>query len=190
LPAAARPEAAKQKSKLREFLEQVAAAVLTAAFIMYFVARAFQVDGTSMLPTLAEGERLLVEKVTYRLREPARGEIVVFRFPQDPRQHFIKRVIGLPGDEVYISGGWLFINGEPIEEDYILARMRGSFGPVEVPKGHYFVLGDNRNISEDSRSPQVGMVPFHLFEGRAVFRFWPFSRAGLMRAPPLAFAAE
>lgn len=164
----------------------VGAAVL-AVLIMTFVARAFTVDGPSMLPTLHNGERLMIDKISYRLREPQRGEIVVFRYPANPREHFIKRIIGLPGDVVEIRGGRVYINGVALEEPYLAAPTLGRFGPVRVPESRYFVLGDNRNNSEDSRYPQVGFVPRALLEGRALWRYWPITRMGLIRRPE-AFA--
>ncbi|HEY8486098.1 MAG TPA: signal peptidase I [Limnochordales bacterium] len=164
------------------FKTLVGAAVL-ALLIMTFVARAFTVDGPSMLPTLHDGERLMVDKLSYRFREPQRGEIVVFRYPANPREHFIKRVIGLPGDVVEIRGGHVYVNGVALEEPYLTSPTWGQFGPVRVPAGRYFVLGDNRNNSEDSRYPQVGFVPRALLEGRALWRFWPPSRVGVLRAP-------
>lgn len=164
------------------FKTLVGAAVL-ALLIMTFVARAFTVDGPSMLPTLHDGERLMVDKLSYRFREPQRGEIVVFRYPANPREHFIKRVIGLPGDVVEIRGGRVYVNGTALDEPYLATPTWGQFGPVQVPPGRYFVLGDNRNNSEDSRYPQVGFVPRSYLEGRALWRFWPPSRVGLLRAP-------
>lgn len=164
------------KSALREYVETIVGAVVLAFLIMTFVARAFTVDGPSMMPTLLDGERLLVDKISYRFIEPRRGDIVVFRYPADPTQHFIKRIIGLPGDTVEVRGGQVFINGSLLTENYVLQRAFGRFGPRQVPEGAYFVLGDNRNNSEDSRDPRVGFVPRSHVVGRAIWRYWPPGR--------------
>lgn len=176
-----------RKPAWREYVETIAGAVVMALFIMTFVARAFTVDGPSMMPTLRHGERLLVDKLTYRFSEPQRGDIVVFRYPSDPRQHFIKRLIGLPGDTVEIRDGRVFINGVALEEDYVVQPILGRYGPRTVPEGTYFVLGDNRNNSEDSRDPRVGFVPRDHLVGRAVWRYWP-PRRMLIFDRPTAFA--
>jgi len=179
-----------RKPVWREYLETVAGAVVLAVFIMVFIARTFTVDGPSMLPTLHSGERLLVDKLTYRFRDPERGEIIVFRYPADPSHHFIKRVIGLPGDHVEIRGGKVYINGVALEETYTSSPTFGRFTSGVVPEGHYFVLGDNRNNSQDSRSPLVGYVPRNLIVGRALLRYWPINRAVVFTAPQVAQAAE
>lgn len=164
-------------------------AVVLAAIIVLFVARAFTVDGPSMQPTLHTGERLLIDKVTYRLRDPHRGDVVVFRYPSDPRQYYIKRVVGLPGDEIRITGGLLHINGTAIHEEYTIGPIFGEYGPYTVPDGRYFVLGDNRNNSEDSRSHRVGAVPRDLIIGRALVRYWPLPRTGIIDSEPVVWAS-
>ena len=171
------------KARIREYVEALVIAGALAAFIITFVAQSFLVQGSSMEPTLVDGQRLLVDKITYRLREPRRGEIIVFHYPADPRRKFIKRVIGLPGDEVLIAGQRLILNGRPVEEPYVLGPMRGVFGPMTVPPGHVFVLGDNRNNSDDSRYPDVGPVPMELVVGLARLAYWPPGRVGLVRTP-------
>lgn len=171
------------KSEIREYAESFAVAVILALFIIFFVAQSFLVQGVSMEPTLHDGERLLVDKVTYRLREPRRGEIVVFGYPKEPRRKFIKRIVGLPGDIVEIRDRTLFINGQPVAEEYIRGPMYQPFGPVQVPEGAYFVLGDNRNNSEDSRFRDVGPVPRKNIVGRALLVYWPLDEAGLVRIP-------
>lgn len=174
------------RSELAEYVQALVIAVALALVIIVFVAQAFVVQGSSMEPTLHNGERLLVDKLSYRFREPQRGEIVVFKYPADPSHRYIKRIIGLPGDTVRISNGVVYINDTPIEENYTLEPAISDFGQVAVPPGHYFVLGDNRNNSEDSRYPDVGFVPRNLMVGRAVFVFWPLGRLGLVRVPSLA----
>lgn len=177
------------KTMLREFGETMVGALVLAAIIVLFVARAFTVDGPSMLPTLQTGERLLIDKITYRIREPRRGDVIVFRYPSDPRQYYIKRVVGLPGDDVHITGGLLYINGSVIHEEYTSGPIQREYGPYTVPNGSYFVLGDNRNNSEDSRSRGVGAVPRDLIVGRALMRFWPLPRTGLIDSEPVAWAS-
>lgn len=185
-----RPAEIDGKPLWREYVETVAGAVLLAVFIMVFIARSFTVDGPSMLPTLHSGERLLVDKLTYRFRDPQRGEIIVFRYPADPSHHFIKRVIGVPGDRIDIRGGIVYVNGVALEESYVSSPTYGRFTSGVVPDGHFFVLGDNRNNSQDSRSPLVGYVPKRLITGRALVRFWPIHRASLLGEPSVAQAAK
>ena len=164
-------------------METVGGAVILALFIMAFVARAFTVDGPSMLPTLHSGEKLLIDKVTYRFRPPLRGEVVVFRYPANPKEHFIKRVIGVPGDSVGIYGGDVYINGRLLQEDYLAEKVRGDHPAVKVPDKTVYVLGDNRNNSHDSRSRLVGFVPMKLVEGRAIWRYWPLTSIHIMELP-------
>lgn len=171
------------KSEIREYAESFAIAIVLALFIIFFVAQSFLVQGSSMEPSLHDGERLLVDKVSYRFREPRRGEIVVFAYPQDPRRKFIKRIIGLPGDVVEIRNRQLYVNGESVEEGYIRGPMYQPFGPYTVPQGTVWVLGDNRNNSEDSRFADVGPVPFERLVGRALFIYWPFGETGIVDVP-------
>jgi signal peptidase I len=178
-----KPEIRKRKSPIRELLETVVSAVLIAAFIMIFIARAYTVNGDSMLPTLQHGERLLVDKISYRFVEPSRGEIIVFKNPADTSEQFVKRVIGLPGDKVAISQGVVYVNDQPIEENYTCAPARIGFSPQIVPEGTYFVLGDNRNNSEDSRFSRVGFLPRNLIVGRAIWRYWPLTQVDILFRP-------
>lgn len=170
-------------SALVELMKTVGGAAVLALLIMTFVARAFTVDGPSMMPTLHDGEKLMVDKLTYRFRQPQRGEIVVFRYPMNPREHFIKRVIAVPGDWVETRDGRVYLNGTALDEPYLDAPTLHHYGPVQVSPGHYFVMGDNRNNSEDSRDPRVGFVPRELIEGRAVWRYWPLPRMSIIRTP-------
>jgi len=171
------------KSEVREYAESFAIAIVLALFIIFFVAQSFLVQGSSMEPSLHDGQRLLVDKVTYRFREPRRGEVVVFGYPKDPRRKFIKRIVGLPGDVVEIRNRQLVINNEPIAEDYIRGPMYQPFGPYTVPEGTVWVLGDNRNNSEDSRFADVGPVPMERVVGRALFVYWPPATSGIIAAP-------
>lgn len=179
-----------KKPAWRSYADTLLGAIALALFIMAFIARAFTVDGPSMLPTLSTGERLLVDKVTYRLRDPIRGEIVVFKYPADPSHYFIKRVIGEPGDTVEIQSGRLFVNGAPLDEPYVRSLTFGRNAVYTVPEGHYFVLGDNRNNSQDSRSSKVGYIPRASIIGRALARYWPLDRATLFLAPTVTNASN
>ena len=184
------PAARRPKPPWREYAETVIGAVVLALVIMAFVGRAFTVDGPSMSPTLRSGERLLVDKLTYRFRDPVHGEIVVFRYPRDPSHYFIKRVIGVPGDQVAIRSGQVYVNGVRLEEGYLDSPTLGADRVYNVPPGSYFVLGDNRNNSQDSRSPFVGFVPRSHIVGRAFLRYWPPSRVDLLiRDTGTAYAA-
>jgi signal peptidase I len=164
-----------------EFLHDLSVAVLFCFFLIAFVAQAFRVQGTSMEPQLLDGERIVVNKFIYRFRAIERGDVVVFWYPRDPAVSFVKRVVGLPGDLVEIRGGELVVNGRPVPESYLPASFKDTdnLPPTEVRKGYYFVLGDHRRSSNDSRS--WGEVPEKYIYGRAVFRFWPFGRLGPIR---------
>jgi signal peptidase I len=164
-----------------EFLHDLSVAVLFCFFLIAFVAQAFRVQGTSMEPLLHDGERIVVNKFVYRFHRIERGDVVVFWYPRDPSVSFIKRVVALPGDQVEIRAGQLFVNGQPVPETYLPAAFRDTdtFPPTEVRKGYYFVLGDHRRSSNDSRT--WGEVPEKYIYGRAVFRFWPFDRLGPIR---------
>lgn len=173
------------KSEIREYAEALAIAVVLALFIITFIAQSFLVQGSSMEPSLHNGERLLVDKLSYRFRQPDRGQIVVFKYPSDPRRKFIKRVVGVPGDDVEIRDTEVFLNGQKLQEVYINGPTYGDFGPVSVPAGHYFVLGDNRNNSDDSRFPDVGFVPRQNVVGRALVVYWPVTRVQLVEVPSI-----
>jgi signal peptidase I len=164
-----------------EFLHDLSVAVLFCFFLIAFVAQAFRVQGTSMEPLLHDGERIVVNKFVYRFHRIERGDVVVFWYPRDPSVSFIKRVVALPGDQVEIRSGRLFVNGQQVQEAYLPASFRDtdSFPPTEVRRGYYFVLGDHRRSSNDSRT--WGEVPEKYIYGRAVFRFWPFDRVGPIR---------
>ena len=164
-----------------EFLHDLSVAVLFCFFLIAFVAQAFRVQGTSMEPLLQDGERIVVNKFVYRFRAIERGDVVVFWYPRDPSVSFVKRVVALPGDTVEIRGGELIVNGLTVKERYLPASFRDndSHAPSEVRKGYYFVLGDHRRSSNDSRS--WGEVPEKYIYGRAVFRFWPLGRMGPIR---------
>ncbi len=166
---------------LLEVLHDLSIAVLVCFFFVTFVAQAFRVQGTSMQPLLVDGERIIVNKLLYRYGPIERGDVVVFWYPKDPSVSFIKRVAGRPGDTVEIRRGQLYVNGQRVREDYVLGSYRDSdtLAPVVVPSGYYYVLGDHRSSSNDSRS--WGEVPERYIYGKAWFRFWPPSKLGPIR---------
>ena len=145
-----------------------------------------RVDGFSMNPTLQDGEYVLVSKLSYRLGEPQHGDIIVFKFPGDPPQDLIKRIVGLPGDVVDITGGTVRVNGQILTEPYIAAApvYRGHW---EVPPGQLFVLGDNRNDSSDSHS--WGLLPVENVIGKALLIYWPPPEWNMINHFELAVAA-
>lgn len=147
---------------------------LVLAVVLFFginaVSARVRVDGFSMKPTLQDGEYILINKLAYKLGKPMRGDIVVFVFPMNPEEDLIKRIIGLPGDTISITGGVLTINGVAVAEPYINAPPAYS-GTWQVSEGELFVLGDNRNDSRDSH--QWGLLPVENVIGRAVLIYWP-----------------
>jgi len=161
---------------LRDLLVAVALALLIIAFVYQPV----KVEGTSMAPHLTDQERIFINKFVYNFGPIERGDIVVFRYPLDPRKSFIKRVVGLPGEMMEIRHGLVYINGLPLKEDYVdpADADRANFPPALVPADQYFVLGDYRRSSNDSRS--WGMVPRDKIYGKAVFAYWPPDRFGLI----------
>jgi signal peptidase I len=172
-----------KKSEYRENVEAFAIAVLTILFIIIFIVQSFLVKGSSMDNTLHDGERLLVNKFIFRIRPPKTGDIIVLKYPKDPSKKFIKRVIGLPGDRVYIQNAKLYINGTEIKEPYIREKMYQDYDFTEVPERTVFVMGDNRNCSKDSRDPDVGFVPYDNLVGKAIFIFWPPSKVQILKNP-------
>jgi signal peptidase I len=163
---------------LRESLETILPAILIAILINLLLAQPTRVHGLSMEPSLHTDQRLVVEKISYRMHGPRRGDIVVFNMPQQSTELLIKRVVGLPGETVEIHSGMVYINGTPLSEPYLDQETRGRFGPMVVPPLHVFVLGDNRSFSNDSRA--FGAVPIENILGRAWFSYWPFSDVGIL----------
>jgi signal peptidase I len=164
---------------LREAVETILPAILIAILINLFLAQPTRVHGQSMEPNLHTDQRLVVEKISYRLHGPRQGDVVVFSMPQQSEELLIKRVIGLPGETVEIRGGQVYINGTPLDEPYLNQETRGRFGPVVVPPLHVFVLGDNRNFSNDSRA--FDAVPIKNILGRAWFSYWPVENLGMLK---------
>jgi signal peptidase I len=155
--------------------------VLVSAFIILFLYQPVRVEGTSMLPILEDQDRLFINKFAYRFGEIERGDVVVFLYPGDHSKSYIKRVIALPGDDLRIDHGTVYVNGAPIKESYVPMKYEDDRSQPEmtVPKGDYFVMGDHRSISSDSRD--FGPVARPLIYGKAVFVYWPVDQAGVVR---------
>lgn len=162
--------------EIKDWVVSILVAVILAFFIRYFIVELYMVEGPSMRPTLLNAERLVVNKFIYRFKAPERGDVLVFQYPRDTSRDFIKRVIGVPGDTIEIKDGKVFLNGQLQNESYILEKTRGSYPLSTVPEGTVFVMGDNRNNSEDSRFKDVGFVSRNLIKGKAVLVFWPFDQ--------------
>ncbi|HEY9658665.1 MAG TPA: signal peptidase I [Allocoleopsis sp.] len=169
----------------RENVQIVAIALVLALVIRLFIAEPRYIPSDSMVPTLQIGDRLVVEKVSYLLRPPATGDIVVFdpppqlqEFGYAPDKAFIKRVIGTPGDVVQIENGTVYLNGQALHEDYIAEPPAYDLLPVQVPDNQYFVMGDNRNNSNDSHV--WGFLPKENIIGRAILRFYPIAQWGAL----------
>lgn len=151
------------------------------AFIIIFLYQPVKVEGTSMMPGLEDQERIFVNKFVYRWEPISRGDIVVFRYPRDTSKSYIKRVIGVTGDKVRIESGQVYVNGEAVDEDYVPSDYADarSYPEITVPVGAYFVLGDHRTMSQDSRD--FGPVDERLIYGKAVFGYWPMEKLGRLR---------
>lgn len=164
--------------ELKSWFRDILLAFAIAIFIVIFVIQPVKVEGTSMQPRLVDQERIFVNRFIYRFRDIHRGDVVVFWYPRDRSKSFIKRVMGIPGDRVEIRAGTVLVNNIALNEPYLDPAFRGrrSFPPVRVPPGQYFVLGDHRNSSNDSRS--WGFVDRDLIYGKAIFSYWPVSRVG------------
>jgi signal peptidase I len=192
-----------QKSTLREYFESIVIAVILALFVRTWVVQAFKIPTGSMENNLLIGDHLLVNKFVFGptasglerallpVREIRRGEIVVFKYPDEPERDFIKRVIGLPGDTLELRAQKVYINGKPLDEPYVhhslppaslgaevtSADVRERYGPVTVPPNQYFVMGDNRDNSQDSR--YWGFLPRHYVKGKALMIYWSYEGGDL-----------
>ena len=174
-----RRQAPKRGGGILEFLVILLVSfALVFGFVRPFVVESFYIPSESMVPTLQVGDRVLVNKFIYRFTEPQRGDIVVFKSVEGDGEDLIKRVVGVPGDVIAVRNGRLLVNGKRQSEPYVNKRFpdRSFFAPTTVPKGHVFVMGDNRTNSLDSR--YFGPVPEKKIEGEAFLRFWPPHRVG------------
>lgn len=165
------------------WLRDLLLSILIAVLVILFLYRPVKVEGTSMMPTLFDQERLFINQFSYKfgLGDIKRGDTVVFWSPEDHTQSYIKRVIGLPGDTVAVDNGYVIVNGKRLVENYVPQEYRDdrSYPAEVVPPGEYFVLGDHRSSSNDSRA--WGFVPRSYIYGKAVFVFWPPDRIGAIR---------
>jgi signal peptidase I len=177
--------------QVRDNVQIVVVALILAFLLRTFVAEPRYIPSDSMIPTLEVGDRLVVDKVSYTFHPPQPGDIVVFNPPDVPElaaiskdNAFIKRVIGVPGQEIRITQGRVYVNNQPLTEDYLASPMRYQLASFVVPEGQVFVLGDNRNYSNDSHV--WGFLPTENIIGRAWFRFFPFDRLGFLKSPDLS----
>jgi signal peptidase I len=164
---------------LVELGETVLPAIVIAVLINLFLAQATRVYGSSMEPNLHTDQRLVVEKVTYRLHGPRRGDVVVLRMPDRGPELLIKRIVGLPNEIVEIRNGTLYVDHQPLDEPYLVRSTGSTYGPTLVPDGNVFVMGDNRGASNDSRV--FGPVPIDRIVGRAWLSYWPLELLGLVK---------
>lgn len=162
----------------QDWLKDFVKALIFFVILQAFFIQGFVIEGACMEPALQSNEKILVNKLIYRLQQPKVGEVVVFSFPLDEKKDFIKRIVGTPGDSLEIKDGYLYRNGQKLLEAFVKEYVFGSFGPVIVPKGKVCVMGDNRNNSHDSRS--WGFLDINRLKGRAEVRFWPIWSAGLI----------
>lgn len=165
---------------MRELIESVLPALVIVLVVNIFLAQATRVEGQSMEPNIHDSERIIVEKISYRLHEPERGDVIVLRPLHRSSEPLIKRIVGLPGETVEVKDGHVYVDGEPLDEPYLDQPTLGAMPPRLVPEEHVFVLGDNRNASNDSRA--FGMVPFDDIIGKAWVRYWPPSETGPVSA--------
>jgi signal peptidase I len=177
-------QAARTRARLAQLQEELIAwfktlisAAVYAILIVTFGFQIARVEGQSMAPTLEDQDRLIVNKLVYRIGEPRRGDIVMLYYPLNPDKSFVKRVIAEEGDQVRIVDGRVYVNDIPLNDDYVPAEFRShdDWGPQVIPEGYYFVMGDHRNNSSDSR--QWGMVPKKYITGKVQLRWWPVTAA-------------
>lgn len=165
---------------LRSWFRDLVVSLVIAGVIIVFLYQPVKVEGTSMMPRLEDQERIFINKFVYQFEPIHRGDVVVFRYPLDPAKSYIKRVIALPGETVRMVNGEVFINGQKLQEPYVVAEYRDqqSHSPLVVPAEEFYVLGDRRNSSNDSRV--WGTVARKYVYGKAVFVYWPVDRFGFL----------
>lgn len=172
------------KKEILSWIQVIVVAFIIAFLLKTFIFRPVYVKGDSMETTLSEGQVLVLWKLNYKFGDPHRGDIIVISEDEDELQSksLIKRVIGLPGDTVEIKGGAVYINNEKLDSDYVDVETRSNgFTRSVVPDGQYFVLGDNRGNSRDSRNESIGFVDRKNIEGKTIFRLWPFNTIGVVK---------
>lgn len=173
---------------LFDFLQGIVVILAIMVMIYLFVMSPQEINGASMDPTFHNGEYILTNKIEYKFKKPSRGDVIIFKSPRNKDIDYIKRIIGEPGDRVALENGAFVINGMKLDEPYLPAGLYtsgGSFLPegaeIVVAEGRYFMAGDNRGHSSDSR--EFGPIPLEDFIGKAFLRYWPFSEAGVITAP-------
>lgn len=178
----------KKKINLKEtvsFILYIVAVFVITYLVITYVGQRTEVIGTSMEYTLSDGDNLIVDKISYRFRNPQRFDIIVFPYQYKEDTYYIKRIIGLPGETVQIdANGIIYIDGEELEESYgreVIKDPGTAAEPIKLGDGEYFVLGDNRNASSDSRDPSVGIIKREDIIGRAWLRIYPFFRFGFIK---------
>lgn len=171
--------------ELLGWLMYIGIIILLTWFIVTFIGVRTKVSGRSMETTLQDGNQLIVDKISYRFKDPKRYDIVVFPYKYEANTHYIKRIIGLPGETVQVKDGYTYINDKLLESDVYGAELMDSPGIAETPivlgEDEYFVLGDNRNHSADSREPNVGIIHRKDLTGRAWIRIYPFNEFGVIK---------
>jgi signal peptidase I len=179
--AAPPPASSPRNGGIGLWVRDLAVSAIASVLIITFLYQPVRVEGTSMLPRLEDHDRLFINKFVYRLAAIERGDVVVFHYPRDPEKSYIKRVIALPGDRLRIDRGVVLVNGQPQAEPYVPEeyRDRRSYAEMVVPEDSYFMMGDHRSISSDSR--EFGPVERSLIYGKAVFVYWPARDAGVVR---------
>lgn len=175
-----------------ELIQTVVLALAIFVVIYFLAAQLHQVQGSSMENNFLDGEYILTEKISYRFRDPKRGEVIIFDAPNSPRE-YIKRVIGLPGEEIKVSNGSIYINGQKLVENYLSVPTYGGNSlregkPIVIPANYFFVMGDNRERSSDSR--EFGPISKSTIIGRAAFVFWPLRKLGVIPVPTYNFVSD
>jgi len=172
------------KKQTVDWFKSILIAVAIALLVRAFLIGNFKIPTTSMVPTLDVGDRLLSNNMIYKIRAPRRGEVVIFKYPEEPRRDFVKRMVGLPGEKIMLKDGRIYINGRQVSDKDISSRYYYSDGyygnewEIEIPQKSYFVLGDNSINSKDSR--YWGFVPEKNLVGKAIFTYWPPWRMGFI----------
>jgi signal peptidase I len=174
-------EASRVLRMMRGWVRDLVISIAAAGFIIVFLYQPVKVEGTSMLPGLEDQERIFINKFVYRWEPIGRGDIVVFRYPRDTSKSYIKRVIGVPGDRIRMEDGQVYVNGKQLSEAYVPSEFfdHRSFAEFSVPEESYFLLGDHRSMSNDSR--EFGPVERRYIYGKAVFVYWPMEKVGRLR---------
>lgn len=171
----------RSSSGMLSWVRDLVVSVAVSAFIIIFLYQPVRVEGTSMLPVLEDQDRLFINKIAYRVGDIHQGDVVVFQYPRDHNKSYIKRVIALPGDRIRINEGEVYVNGKRLQEPYVPSRFADDRSQPEMalPPHEYFVMGDHRSISSDSRD--FGPVDRDLIYGKAVFVYWPMEQVGVVR---------